>query len=132
MVASVALLAAAACADDSAPSSEGATALPSPDAPLDTLLAAVGERDFRSRACIACHKVGEGRFVGPDLAGVTRRRSYEWFRSMVANPDSMIRNDSTATALWRQFATPMTDQRAKPGQIRSIWEYLRRVDAAHP
>ena len=130
MAASVVLLAAAACADDSAPSSDGATPLPPPNAPLDPLLVAVGEQDFRNRACIACHKVGGGRLVGPDLAGVTRRRSYEWFSAMVANPDSMIRNDSIATALWRRYATPMTNQRAKPGQIRSIWEYLRDVDAA--
>ena len=129
MAASVVLLAAAACVGESPEPPDNATPLPPPGAPLDAQLAAEGRQEFRNRGCIACHKVGEGRLVGPDLAGVTRRRSYEWFSAMVSNPDSMIWNDSTAMALWRQYATPMTNQRAKPGQIRRIWEYLREVDA---
>jgi len=102
------------------------------NAPLDSALAAQGESDFRSRGCIACHKVGGGKLVGPDLLGVTRRRTFEWYRLMVLRPDSMVVYDSAATALLREYATPMTDQRASESEVRSIWEFLRQADLPQP
>jgi hypothetical protein len=47
---------------------------------------------------------------------------------MVTRPDSMILTDSTAIALLRQYAVPMPNQRVRPDQVRSIWEYLRWSD----
>ena len=36
---------------------------------------AKGEATFVSKGCNACHKIGGGKLVGPDLLGVTSRRS---------------------------------------------------------
>ena len=45
-----------------------------PATPTPTDPAAVqGKLDFESK-CLACHSVGQGRKLGPDLAGVTKRR----------------------------------------------------------
>lgn len=128
MIALAGALALAACGAD-LPDDQAAGPLPPPRAPLDTVLARAGHEAFRNRGCMACHQIGEGRLVGPDLAGVTRRRTYPWYAAMVLRPDSMIRNDSTAMALLREYAIPMTDQRASLRQVRSIWEYLRLRDA---
>src|SRR5687767_6479396 len=80
--------------------------LPGPDTPLDSVLVQTGSEIFRDR-CLACHKLGPGVAVGPDLSGVTLRREPAWIRAMVMNPDSMLRTDSVARALLYQYQVPM-------------------------
>lgn len=103
------------------------TSLPveEPTGPIDEELAERGEEIFQSRGCIACHTVGEGKRVGPDLEGIVERRSFEWTYHMVTNPDSMLRSDSIAKRLLGEYFTPMADQNVTPEQFRAIYEYLR-------
>ncbi len=122
-------LVATAC-DPSGPGTQGQVAdslPPGPDegALVDRELAATGERIYRLKGCLACHKIGGGRAVGPDLAGITRRRDYEWFAAIVLRPDSMLATDTTARRLLREYTVPMPDQRVRPEQVRALWEYLR-------
>lgn len=115
-------------AGDGAPDAGGtASAVPveEPSGPIDEALAERGEELFRSRGCVACHTVGEGKRVGPDLEGVTERRPFAWTYHMVTNPDSMLRNDSIARQLLSEYFTPMSDQNVTPEQFRAIYEYLR-------
>lgn len=63
--------------------------------------------------------------MGPDLEGVTERRSFAWTYHMIVDPDSMIRNDSIARELLEKYFTPMSDQNVTPDQFRAIYEYLR-------
>jgi len=39
--------------------------------------------------CAACHTIGRGTKIGPDLAGVTSRRDGEWLRRFIRAPDAM-------------------------------------------
>jgi protein SCO1/2 len=48
-----------------------------------------GEDLFRTR-CAACHTVGRGPLVGPDLAGVTERRDRAWLRRWLADPGKLL------------------------------------------
>jgi protein SCO1/2 len=58
------------------------------------------------KACSGCHSIGEGDRVGPDLAGVTQRRSREWLVSFITDPQRMrARKDATALALVARFPT---------------------------
>jgi cytochrome c2 len=58
---------------------------------------------FNAR-CTACHTYGKGVKVGPDLKGVTTRRSRAWLIPFVRSSQTVIRNgDATATALFKQF-----------------------------
>lgn len=113
---------------------EGGTAsgipVEEPTGSVDSELAARGEQLFQSRGCVSCHTLGEGRRVGPDLEGVTERRSFEWTYHMITNPDSMVRNDSIAKAMLAEYFTPMSDQNVKPEQFRAIYEYLRSESGA--
>ena len=96
-----------------------------PSGPVDPVLVARGDSLFTAKGCVACHTFGGGKLVGPDLAGLTERRSFAWTFHMVTNPDSMLRNDSTAKALLAEYFTPMTDVGVTPEQFRALWEHMR-------
>jgi protein SCO1/2 len=62
-----------------------------------------GQRLFQSK-CSACHSVGQGDKVGPDLAGVTARRSRAWLVRYISAPDELLAaGDPTAVALFHQY-----------------------------
>ncbi len=104
--------------------SEG-SGLESQGGPVDMELAVRGEELFTRKGCVACHKIGEGRLVGPDLMGVTERRSQGWIFAMITAPDSMLRSDPTAKDLFAEYFTPMPDQKVGPDEARALYEYLR-------
>ena len=103
--------------------------LPEVGAPVDTVLADVGARIFRKR-CSACHTItGESR-VGPDLAGVTERRSYPWIRSMILRPDSMTVDDPVARELKGTYDIQMLTPRSlDDAHVLALLEFLRGIDA---
>ena len=58
------------------------------------------------KACAGCHTIGEGNRVGPDLAGVTARRSRQWLTKFIANPTKVrASKDATALELMAKFPT---------------------------
>ena len=61
--------------------------------------AKAGHDIFVKRSCSMCHTIGKGRLAGPDLKGVTERRSAEWLNKWLSNTADMIASDSTAKAL---------------------------------
>jgi mono/diheme cytochrome c family protein len=84
----------------------------------------VGAVVFQDR-CVACHKLGPGVAVGPDLLGVAQRRDPVWIRGMVLNPDSMLRTDSVARALLYRYQVPMIDTGIGEPEFRALLEFLR-------
>jgi protein SCO1 len=46
-----------------------------------------------AKACAGCHTVGNGQRVGPDLAGVTRRRERAWLTRYIMDPYRMRAED---------------------------------------
>lgn len=105
--------------------------LPAADAPVDDRLADAGAWYFQ-RNCVACHSVGGGDAVGPDLAGVTERRSMTWIAAMIQRPDSMLAVDSVARALLDRYQVPMIDRQLDRPRLLAIVEFLRRADRGAP
>lgn len=96
---------------------------------VDAALAIQGEGLMSARGCTACHTIGGGRLVGPDLAGLTERRSAEFIMAMIVNPDSMLANDATTKELLGQYFTPMSNQGVTVEDARALLEFFRGKDA---
>jgi len=54
--------------------------------------------------CAACHTIGGGTKIGPDLAGVTSRRNREWLQRFIRTPEAMTAaGDPIAAALRKEY-----------------------------
>ena len=54
--------------------------------------------------CAACHTIGNGDKIGPDLLGVTSVRDVNWLRRTIIEPDKLLaEKDPIATALFKQY-----------------------------
>jgi len=54
--------------------------------------------------CAACHTIGAGTKVGPDLAGVTSRRDRDWLQHFIRAPDAMnAAGDPIAVTLRKEY-----------------------------
>ncbi len=91
--------------------------------------AAQGKIDFESK-CFACHSLGNGRKLGPDLAGVTQRRTADWITSWLKSPEDMLAKDDQAKALLKEFnGVPMPNQNLSDKEIRQYLKYFQWYDA---
>jgi cytochrome c2 len=66
--------------------------------------AAAGKKLFEDKTCSACHSIGGGDLVGPDLKNVTKERSSEWLHAWISAPDALIaKKDPIAVELLAKF-----------------------------
>jgi mono/diheme cytochrome c family protein len=92
---------------------------------------APGEQVFTT-ACAACHSIGGGRLVGPDLAGIYDRRSDEWLVSFVKSPMAMKNSgDADAVALFEEYnGLLMPDAYISDAQIAEVLAYIKVTELA--
>lgn len=88
-----------------------------------------GEKVYLWKGCINCHTLGKGRHLGPDLAGVTKRRDAKWIRRWIKDPLGLIAEDKDAQLLLKQFGLPMPNLKLKDGEIDAVVDFLKRTDA---
>jgi mono/diheme cytochrome c family protein len=76
--------------------------------------------------CASCHTFGKGDRIGPDLKGVTDRRSREWLIDWIRSSTRMIQAaDPTARALYKKYGQQrMPDFDLSAQQLASVVEYL--------
>ncbi|MGK7389084.1 MAG: c-type cytochrome [Candidatus Cyclobacteriaceae bacterium M2_1C_046] len=54
--------------------------------------------------CKACHSIGKGRLVGPDLAGIMDKRDKEWIAQFILNSSELIASgDEQAKAIFEEY-----------------------------
>ncbi len=107
------------------------TVIEVPDFVVSTAAADIkkGEEIFAAKGCIACHKVGGGKLVGPDLKGVTARRDETWIKKMILRPDVMVKEDEVAKKLLGEMFTPMPNQGVDPKtELPFILSYLKSAE----
>jgi protein SCO1/2 len=90
-----------------------------------------GEYLFSTK-CSACHSLGDGMKIGPDLAGITKTRDRNWLAKYIADPDEMLKTgDASAKALsakYKEMRMPnlqLTDQ-----QIAAVIAFLDGIGPA--
>jgi protein SCO1 len=90
-----------------------------------------GQYLFQSR-CSACHTIGKGDKIGPDLAGVTSRRERSWVARYLMAPDKMrAGGDPIALELFKKYRTArMPDQNLGGADLTAILSYLEAQSGA--
>lgn len=85
-----------------------------------------GKTLFTQKGCTACHTIGSGDLVGPDLAGVTDRRTQAWLVAWLTAPDKVLASrDATATELLAKYKNvPMPNLGLKPDEVAALIAYL--------
>ena len=85
---------------------------------------AEAEKNFQ--VCKACHTIGGGRLVGPDLKGITSQRDEEWLIKWIQNSQAMVQaGDPEAVKIFEEFnKIPMPNNDLTPEQIKDILKYI--------
>ncbi|MFU8842331.1 MAG: cytochrome c3 family protein [Bacteroidales bacterium] len=83
--------------------------------------------------CTACHVMGK-KLIGPDLTGVTEKRSEAWLISFIRNSQAMIEaGDPEAVQVWEEHnRIPMQSFDFTDEQIKEILTFIRNFDPAQP
>lgn len=89
-----------------------------------TALADDGAAIFSAK-CAACHTIGKGKLVGPDLKGVTTTQSHDWLEKWIMSPSAVIKSgDSTATSLVKQYPMQMPDLGLSQPDVDAVIAYI--------
>jgi nitrite reductase (NO-forming) len=88
-----------------------------------------GKLDFESK-CLACHSLGQGKKLGPDLAGVTKHRDDAWLTRWLKSPEKMLESDEHAKQMLKEYNNiPMPNQNLTDAEIRQYLKYFHWYDA---
>lgn len=93
-------------------------------------------KEFKTN-CATCHSIGGGDKgkVGPDLAGLSKRRKLDWIVKFVKYPEGMINGDAEEAGYEKPDAlakkvynlykpTVMADQELDKAKIQAILKYI--------
>jgi mono/diheme cytochrome c family protein len=124
-------------ASSSASSPAGASSMPAVskydagpragESPVNEALVEQGEKLFSTKGCTACHAFGK-RLTGPDLAGVTMRRTAVWMENQILHPDKMVKEDPISHGLFATYALQMPNQGLTPDEAKAVIEYFKHQD----
>jgi cytochrome c2 len=84
---------------------------------------AQGKAVYDAKGCGACHQFGS-KLVGPDLAGLSQRRTPTWTARMIRYPDKMTKTDPVAKKLFATHMIQMTDQGVPDSDLGPLVSYL--------
>jgi protein SCO1/2 len=90
-----------------------------------------GATMFRTR-CAACHTLGGGDGVGPDLLGVTSARGRDWLTRYILAPDKMLEEkDPVAVALFKKYnKVKMPNLHLAPVDVKTLLDYFESKTVA--
>jgi cytochrome c2 len=95
---------------------------------VDRIEAARGQHVWDEKQCAGCHSFGRQQSTGPDLRGVTERRSPEWLRAWLKNPAAQ--DDPTARMLRKQYDAQMPNLGLTDDEVADLIAFLTQRDQA--
>lgn len=83
-----------------------------------------GEQLFQQ--CKACHSIGQGKLLGPDLLDMSKRRDANWLKNFIKSSQTMIKiGDADAVAIFEEYnKLPMLDYKLPDADIDAIIKYV--------
>lgn len=91
-----------------------------------------GKALFRQR-CVACHTIGQGDRVGPDLKGVTTRRSRAFLARFISAPDRVLAaKDPIASSLLGKYKVAMPNLGLTGADVGALIAFLQVQTAGPP
>jgi len=84
-----------------------------------------GAQIFKAN-CTACHMIGGGRLVGPDLQGITEKRTKEWLKKWINSSSDLIASgDADAIAIFEEYnKVAMTNFYFSDEDSEALYAYL--------
>jgi len=84
------------------------------------------EAEANFAVCKACHTIGGGKLVGPDLQGVTERHDEDWLIKFIQNSQELINaGDPAAVKVFEEYnKIPMPPNNLTPDQVRDLLLYI--------
>jgi nitrite reductase (NO-forming)/hydroxylamine reductase len=104
------------------------------DAPeaADTTVAAAtdahpGQTIFETK-CVACHTIGEGVRIGPDLKDISDKRERDWLVRWIDDPIGMAQNDPIGQEIFAEYnQVPMAPSFLTEPEIDDVLDYIDEV-----
>ncbi|MDF1550645.1 MAG: c-type cytochrome, partial [Bacteroidales bacterium] len=83
------------------------------------------------KVCAACHTIGGGKMIGPDLKGVNDRHDEAWLIKFIRSSQTMIKSgDKVAIQLFEENnKIPMPDNNLTDDEIRELLAYIENPAA---
>jgi protein SCO1/2 len=82
--------------------------------------------------CAACHTIGHGDKIGPDLLGVTNARDRAWLERFISTPDKVLaEKDPIAVAQFKKYKeVRMPNLNMAEIDLKNLIDFLERQSAA--
>jgi len=120
----------------STPTAAAVPTAPAPVLPTTAAAPAAGSAQGKTlfdQKCAACHTIGGGGSVGPDLKGVSSQRPRDWLIQFITSPDKLIASgDPTAKQLVQQYGMPMPNLGITNAQAAEILAYIDAQSGGAP
>ena len=94
-------------------------------APDSARLVLRGRQLFDAKRCERCHTIGQGYKDGPDLAGVTERRSFKQINALLTDTEEAIQTDPDFQQLRIEHFKDMPNFNLSSADARALYYYLR-------
>ncbi len=98
---------------------------------LPALAVADDGKELFDKQCASCHTIGGGDTGGPDLKGVTSKRTHEWLETVIIEPDKLTAaKDPVQIELVKKYGYEMPNLGIGHDDALKIITYLAGADAS--